>query len=388
MSTILALLLMAGLCGASEFIVVYKDNVANPTDSIRAAETAILDQRLSLPRPVGTLPDFTIPFTLVKATSVTASPDGYVFPVKSATIRIAPNQDPDSVLATLLARPDVAGVYPNRIYRALDVALDCTPRILNGIVPRTYSIAWDRCLTPSSELIWTGRLCGQAVIQWTDVHAALKTTHAPVQGCRISLNAPGYELGTPNADQLFGRCGSAPKSALSLPTQLCAIPPKPVTTVARAPATKLSTEPLKQGEEKLKGMQRIQAVYNGRVFVNPLPSPIVVAVIDTGGSLLPDLNTMTGQSFVGGDWVDRVGHGTHVAGIIGARNNGQGVCGVLSGVPILPLKVLGDSGTGTMADTISALEYVATNAPSKKIGVINLSLGSEGTSADPVCAAI
>lgn len=38
--------------------------------------------------------------------------------------------------------------------------------------------------------------------------------------------------------------------------------------------------------------------------------------------------------------------GTHVAGIVGARNNGVGVVGVVPGVPIYSLKVLDGRGAG------------------------------------------
>jgi subtilisin family serine protease len=53
------------------------------------------------------------------------------------------------------------------------------------------------------------------------------------------------------------------------------------------------------------------------------------------------------------------GHGTHVAGIIGAvGNNSVGVTGVNWKTTILPVKWLNSSGSGTTSDLISALDWV------------------------------
>src|SRR6266508_2886436 len=57
---------------------------------------------------------------------------------------------------------------------------------------------------------------------------------------------------------------------------------------------------------------------------------------------------------------DDHGHGTHVAGTIGAvGDNGIGVTGVNWNVRVMPLKFLSSTGTGTTADAISAVLYAA-----------------------------
>ncbi len=72
---------------------------------------------------------------------------------------------------------------------------------------------------------------------------------------------------------------------------------------------------------------------------------------------------------------DDFGHGTHVAGILGARvNNGKGVSGVAGRVRIVSLKVLGATGSGLWSDVADAVAWAA----AKKIGIANLSLGSYG----------
>jgi subtilisin family serine protease len=58
------------------------------------------------------------------------------------------------------------------------------------------------------------------------------------------------------------------------------------------------------------------------------------------------------------DPMDDNGHGTHVAGTIGAvGNNGRGVAGVSWGVQLMPLKFLGADGSGSLSGAISALNY-------------------------------
>jgi thermitase len=81
-------------------------------------------------------------------------------------------------------------------------------------------------------------------------------------------------------------------------------------------------------------------------------------VDDDGNGVVDDLhgfNAITG----GGDPFDDVGHGTHVAGTIGAvGDNGVGVAGVNWSVRIMACKFLDASGEGFVADAIDCLHYV------------------------------
>lgn len=100
-------------------------------------------------------------------------------------------------------------------------------------------------------------------------------------------------------------------------------------------------------------------------------------IIDTGIDLThPDLNVSTTDniSFLDGDTSpnDANGHGTHVAGIIAARNNTIGVVGVAAGARVVSVRVLDASGNGADSGVIAALDYVVSkNRPGD---VINLSL--------------
>lgn len=129
---------------------------------------------------------------------------------------------------------------------------------------------------------------------------------------------------------------------------------------------------------------------------------IVVAVLDTGiDTTHPDLvsnlwtnpldtaannfdgdgfpNDIHGFNFIdnSSDVTDLNGHGTNVAGIIGASgNNGFGVTGVNWNVSILPVKVLNAAGAGSDASIIAGINYVVTlKDMGINIVVMNESLG-------------
>ncbi|GAA1476900.1 subtilisin AprE [Nocardioides aestuarii] len=107
-----------------------------------------------------------------------------------------------------------------------------------------------------------------------------------------------------------------------------------------------------------------------------------VAVIDTGVDLdHPDLNVNTAGAknctlFGIGSADDQNGHGTHVSGTIGAKDDANGVVGMAPGARIWPVKVLGAAGTGLNSDVICGIDYVAAHAD--EIEVANMSLGGGG----------
>lgn len=103
-------------------------------------------------------------------------------------------------------------------------------------------------------------------------------------------------------------------------------------------------------------------------------------IIDTGIDFdHPDLTVdqTKSKSFISGvaSADDENGHGTHVAGIIGAKNNSFGVLGVASGATLVSLRVLDKDGKGNLSNIVQALAYVSANASAGD--VVNMSVGDE-----------
>jgi subtilisin family serine protease len=137
---------------------------------------------------------------------------------------------------------------------------------------------------------------------------------------------------------------------------------------------------------------------------------VVVAVVDTGidyrhadlsanmwrnpGEVAGDRIDNDGNGYVddvfGWDFAnndadpfDDEGHGTHVAGTIGAvGNNGTGVVGVSWNVSLMALKFLGADGSGTTSAAIAALNYATRMRRDFGVNVVatNNSWGGGGAS--------
>ncbi|MCB9091558.1 MAG: S8 family serine peptidase [Halobacteriovoraceae bacterium] len=118
------------------------------------------------------------------------------------------------------------------------------------------------------------------------------------------------------------------------------------------------------------------------IWVNTLEASGVDGVDDDGNGIIDDIHGATyltdfekGDIVENGDPMDDRGHGTHVAGIIGAIHNKLGVAGTMNRVSIMPVKFLGKDG-GSTFDGMLAIKY-AIEAGAR---VINNSWGGGGYS--------
>jgi subtilisin family serine protease len=138
------------------------------------------------------------------------------------------------------------------------------------------------------------------------------------------------------------------------------------------------------------GITRSYAASNPNLRINGVDDfrvNVDVAVIDTGIASHPDLNIAGHVNCVSNNpfrascssgGTDGNGHGTHVAGTIGAIDNGTGVVGIAPGARLWGVRVLNNSGSGYTNQIIAGIDWVAAN--SATIEVANMSLGCECTS--------
>ena len=119
-------------------------------------------------------------------------------------------------------------------------------------------------------------------------------------------------------------------------------------------------------------------------------STAAVAVLDSGVDLAnPDLNAVTGTNCIkpGTAAQDDNGHGTNVAGIIAARNDGKGVVGVAPGTRIYSVKVLNNKAVGTLSQFLCGIDWVTANAAALNLRVANMSIGGLGVD-DGACGTV
>ncbi len=122
------------------------------------------------------------------------------------------------------------------------------------------------------------------------------------------------------------------------------------------------------------GVARVKAP---ETWNNSTGKNVKIAVLDTGiSSNHPDLTVSGGINLVGtsknNKWSDDNGHGTHVAGIIAARNNTIGVVGVAPDAQLYAVKVLDAYGNGYISDVIEGIDWAVQN----NMNVVSMSLGT------------
>jgi len=161
------------------------------------------------------------------------------------------------------------------------------------------------------------------------------------------------------------------------------IPDRRVTAIAKPGGGGSGSSP----QVTPKGVERI-----GGPHSSARGSGVGVAIVDTGLDFdHPDLAgaiaTRCHDSF-GGNCRDGDGHGTHVGGIVGARDNDKDVVGVAPESTLYAVRVLDNTGSGSDATVQAGLDWIwvengGENAgASLKIAVANMSLGRDGDKDD------
>ena len=106
---------------------------------------------------------------------------------------------------------------------------------------------------------------------------------------------------------------------------------------------------------------------------------IKIGILDTGVNIHhPDLRLSGGVSLVKGQasYDDDNGHGTHVAGIIAAKDNDYGIVGIVPEAEIFAIKVLDHAGKGNQSDIVAGIQW----AIDQRLDILNLSVTSSAHS--------
>ena len=121
-------------------------------------------------------------------------------------------------------------------------------------------------------------------------------------------------------------------------------------------------------------------------------TPGDVAIFDSGiETTHPDLNVAGGVNCLGsgpyhdGTIGDEYGHGTHVAGIVGAKNDEAGVVGAAPGVRQWSVRVLNRYGSGSASTQLCGIDWITANAAALGIRVVNASQALFGKPDDNNC---
>jgi subtilisin len=144
-----------------------------------------------------------------------------------------------------------------------------------------------------------------------------------------------------------------------------------------------STQAIPFGVKRIGGTQSSTVSGDGQGSVN-----VNVAVLDSGiDPNHADLNVVGGRNCANGhSFADAFGHGTEVAGVIGARDNDFGVVGIAPGTPLWAVRVLNDKGKASTSSLLCGIDYVTSTRtdadPSNDIQVANMSIQAANQKVD------
>jgi subtilisin family serine protease len=145
------------------------------------------------------------------------------------------------------------------------------------------------------------------------------------------------------------------------------------------PATNAPATPaVEAAQEVPAAVARVGGLLSPTALINGVDERVDADIAIFDGGLPrghPDLNVVGGVNCTKGkksDWVDRDGHGTYVASIAAAIDNGIGTVGIAPGARLWAVRVVNTRGYATDAAEICGLEWIAKQRGA--IDVVNVSL--------------
>jgi subtilisin len=135
--------------------------------------------------------------------------------------------------------------------------------------------------------------------------------------------------------------------------------------VAIVPDERIAGEDVLAGQSVPTGVSRVFANGSAVAQIDGIDTRVDadVAIYDTGiDPTHTDLAVAGGYNCTSPDraaWIDENGHGTHVAGTVGALDNGEGVVGVAPGVRLWAVRILDANGEGYLSWWLCGLDWIA-----------------------------
>lgn len=117
--------------------------------------------------------------------------------------------------------------------------------------------------------------------------------------------------------------------------------------------------------------------------------PVKVAILDSGVDYTDDIDVYMRRNFISGEdeisvlYEDLCGHGTSVAGIIAAKDNGEGITGINPSVQLYSARILDENRQAPVSRVVEAIDW----AIEQEVDIINISFGTR-TDSEAMHAAI
>lgn len=152
--------------------------------------------------------------------------------------------------------------------------------------------------------------------------------------------------------------------------------------IVRGFGNKIKEKKQKKEKFKVNKEEKNGKAWNQRMIQAELPETsdevIKVAIIDSGINFSTDLNVVERKNFIPDDecnilYEDATGHGTAVAGIVGALDNEEGITGVNPGVELYSARVLDTKLEAPVERIVEAIDW----AIEQDVDIINMSFGIE-----------